>query len=640
MHLGDPTCDCKLKELSMSKSGNQSDSASAGSKPATPGDFSAAGHQTHTAVDIPLPGPATPSGVSAAREQEDKLLARAWETLQSDKPLSGAASSTMEAPVDPWDSTRSDSIPGYEILHEIHRGGQGVVYQAIQKATKRKVAIKVMKEGPFAGARDKARFEREVQILGQLNHPNIVTIHDSGTAAGSFYYVMDYISGQSLDAYIAEQAEKSKSQRVKKSRSSSGKSGERASTKVERKESLDQILKLFAEICEAVNAAHLRGVIHRDLKPGNICVDTEGHPHILDFGLAKVATGGMFGGEEPMLMTMTGQFVGSLPWASPEQAEGAPGKIDIRTDVYSLGVILYQMLTGRFPYEVIGNIRDVLDNILMAEPARPSTIRRQINDEIETIVLKCLAKDRERRYQSAGAVAEDLKRYMSGEPIMAKRDSAFYVLRKLASRHAYITTMVVAVTVTLISAASISLYFYRQEAQLNNDLKVMNNRIIQRNKFFESSSQALGKSWDEHVYRMTLGWFLLELQNGREDRAKHICERVRAGSPEQKVMSFLLTPSIPQDKLLASLGDGNAGIAYFAIGERNLGNKRTVEAIKAYKACIAASPEITVNDNENWIRESAMARLRQLEGQIKSDAKQQSSNQVEHNVNSAGDTGK
>ncbi|MHC4611415.1 MAG: serine/threonine protein kinase, partial [Planctomycetota bacterium] len=300
----------------------------------------------------------------------------------------------------------SDSFRGYTIVREAHRGGQGVVYQAIQKGTKRKVAIKVMKEGPFAGPTDKARFEREVLVLGQLNHPNIVAIHDSGSAAGSFYYVMDYVSGRPLDVHMASDHR-----------------------------SIDDTLRLFAKICEAVSAAHLRGVIHRDLKPSNIRIDAEGKPHVLDFGLAKVATGTVTNASQPQVMTMTGQFVGSLPWASPEQAEGAPGKIDVRTDVYSLGVVLYQMLTGKFPYAVVGNMRDVLDRIMKAEPARPSTVRKQINDEVETIVLKCLAKERERRYQTAGELGRDVVRYLAGEPIEAKRDSAMYVLRKQVGKH-------------------------------------------------------------------------------------------------------------------------------------------------------------------------------------------------------------
>ena len=297
-----------------------------------------------------------------------------------------------------------DYFPGYVVAREIHRGGQGIVYQAVHKGTKRKVAIKVMREGALASVRERTRFEREVEILAQLDHPLIVNVHDSGAVEGRFFYVMDYISGTTLDVWIGQHDMP-----------------------------IAEVLEIFTQICEAVNAAHLKGVIHRDLKPANVRVDANGRPHIVDFGLAKTVTGSF--SDDEKLMTMTGQFLGSLPWASPEQAQGVPGMIDVRTDVYSLGVMLYQMLTGRFPYQVIGNMRDVLDNILRSEPARPSTVRRQINDEVETIVLKCLSKDRDRRYQNAGDVGRDIGHYLRGEPIEAKRDSGWYVLRKAARRY-------------------------------------------------------------------------------------------------------------------------------------------------------------------------------------------------------------
>ncbi len=353
-----------------------------------------------------------PDLIEAARQEADTLLAAAHEPAAVHPP--------------------SDSFPGYEILREIHRGGQAVVYQAIQSSTRRKVALKVMREGPLAESRERARFDREVQILGQLRHPNIVAIHDSGTTAGWSYFAMDYIPGQPLDEYMATA-----------------------------EHSVDETLRLFVKICRAVSAAHLRGVIHRDLKPSNIWIDSSGEPHVLDFGLAKIATGLLTDESQPHLMTITGQFVGSLPWASPEQAEGSPGNIDIRADVYSLGVILFQMLTGCFPYVVVGNMREVLDNILNAQPTRPSTLRRQIKNEVETIVLKCLQKERERRYQSAGELTQDVERFLAGEPIVAKRDSAWYVLRKVALRRRWQIAAIVSVTAVL--GSSYGVWAHTQE---------------------------------------------------------------------------------------------------------------------------------------------------------------------------------
>ncbi|MFO0972006.1 MAG: serine/threonine-protein kinase [Phycisphaerae bacterium] len=312
-----------------------------------------------------------------------------------------------------------DAIPGYAIESEIHRGGQGVVYLATQHSTRRKVAIKVLREGPFAGVADEARFEREVRVLAQLQHPNIVSIHDSGRtrggAGGLFYFVMDFIAGEPLDAYVARLP------------------GQPAG-----RPPLRAVLELFAVICDAVHAAHLRGVIHRDLKPGNIRVGTDGRPHVLDFGLAKVtASHGAIDAadERGAALTQSGQFMGSLPWASPEQAEGAPDRIDVRSDVYSLGVILYQLLAGAFPYPVAGPLRAVLNHISQTAPVPLSKPRPGIDSDVETIVHKCLSKERERRYDGAGELAREVRRVLAGEPIDARRDSTWYVLRRQVRRH-------------------------------------------------------------------------------------------------------------------------------------------------------------------------------------------------------------
>jgi len=262
-----------------------------------------------------------------------------------------------------------------------------------------------------------------------------VTIHDSGTAAGCHYFVMDYVSGQPLDLFMSGAAH-----------------------------SIRNTLTLFAQICEAVNAAHVRGITHRDLKPGNIRVDENAAPRILDFGLAKIAGTP----SEDVAVTLTGQFLGSLPWASPEQVEGNPDKIDLRTDVYSLGVVLFQMLTSKFPYEVIGPMREVMDRVIHAQPARPRAIRKQIDDEVETIILKCLQKDRERRYQTAGELGRDVRRYLAGVPIEAKRDSVGYLLRKYLGRHR-VAAAVAGVFVLLLAGFGVTMSVY---AEINHQLYV------------------------------------------------------------------------------------------------------------------------------------------------------------------------
>ncbi len=324
-------------------------------------------------------------------------------------------------------------FPGYELRRELSRGGQGVVYQAMQHSTRRKVAIKVLREGHFADPRERARFEREVQILGQLKHPNIVTIYDSGVVGGNAYYVMDYIAGRPLDEHVAAMMPPAGGTRGQAPATEGAAEPRSQSRLMGPRERIRATLSLMATICEAVHAAHLRGIIHRDLKPSNIRVDSDGAPHILDFGLAKIA--GAAEETHTPAMTLTGQFMGSLPWSSPEQAEGIPSKIDVRTDVYSLGVVLYQLLTGVFPYDVSGGMRDALDRILHAEPRSPRALTRTIDAEIETIVLKCLSKDRERRYQSAGELARDLRHYLAGEPIEARRDSLGYLVARLFRRH-------------------------------------------------------------------------------------------------------------------------------------------------------------------------------------------------------------
>ncbi len=357
-----------------------------------------------------------------------------------------------------------DVFRGYELGEIVGRGAMGVVYRARHTASHREVAIKVMLQGPFDGAPDQARFEREAGVLAQLRHPRIVTVYDTGWSGGRFFLVMDFVDGVPLDVHLRKHSTPIREQ-----------------------------LALFADVCEAVHAAHLRGVIHRDLKPSNVLIDAAGQPHLLDFGLAKVFSTESEDGLPEVYahsMTMTGQFVGSLPWASPEQAEGAPDKIDIRTDVYSLGVMLYQAITGKFPYSVAGNLRDVIDRILTAEPVRPGLLASEIDDEVDTIVLKCLNKERERRYQGAGELAKDIRRYLAGETIEAKRDSAWYVLRKSLRRHRVAAAVASGfILLTIVYGATMSVLYRDAQREAHRAQQTLS---FLQETLFQASSQRLG----------------------------------------------------------------------------------------------------------------------------------------------------
>ncbi|MCG3125521.1 MAG: Serine/threonine-protein kinase PknD [Phycisphaerae bacterium] len=332
------------------------------------------------------------------------------------------------------------AIPGYERAREIHRGGQGVVYEAVQSSTHRKVAIKVLLAGALATSRQRMRFEREVDLVARLRHPHIVTVHDSGeTADGRHFLVMEFIDGCPLDLRAAELRALSTDE----------------ATRVRR------IVMLFEKVCNALKFAHQNGVIHRDLKPGNVLVDAGEEPHVVDFGLAKAVS-------EPTqtagALTQTGDFVGTLAYASPEQVGGDPEMIDIRTDVYALGVMLYEALSGRRPYAVHGPVAEVVRNILEAVPPPPGggPDGLRVDHELATIVLTALAKDRARRYESVAALGRDLLNYLGGAPIDAKRDSTWYVLRKALRRYRALATAGAAVLLLTVGYAVTVSFLYQR----------------------------------------------------------------------------------------------------------------------------------------------------------------------------------
>lgn len=399
---------------------------------------------------------------SISTDRDVALIAGVRRQIEQAAPRGSAADRGSDARrIGPASIVPGGDIGGYEIVRELHRGGQGVVYLAVQRATKREVALKMVSAGPFLGGAERARFQREVEVLAALRHPNIVTIHDSGDAFGCVYFVMDYIAGVSLAEFVQER-------RARALQSGSG--GWR--------QFVAEIVALFAQIAEAVNAAHLRGFIHRDLKPGNIRIDESGRPHVLDFGLAKLADEPRGGSSAADPLTATGQFVGTLPYASPEQAAGDTSAVDIRTDVYALGVMLYEAATGRLPHDPRGSWREVVRRIVEDSPARPaaalaagrassgSRVRLAIAGDLERVILTALQKSPERRYQSAGEFADDLRRCLAGRPIAARADSPAYVLRMLLRRYRVAVAAAVAAVALLLTAALTLGHLYRQTSLL------------------------------------------------------------------------------------------------------------------------------------------------------------------------------
>lgn len=384
------------------------------------------------------------------------------------------------------------AITGYEILAEIRRGGQGIVFRALQKSTKREVALKLLREGRYASDTARRRFEREVELAATLRHPHIVTVFDSGeTPDGHAYFAMDYIRGERLDRYTAQS-----------------------------ELALGDRLRLLGRICQAVNYAHQRGVIHRDLKPSNVLVDEAGDPHILDFGLARPVAE-----QDATVMTTTGQVAGTLPYMSPEQARGLPDAIDVRSDVYALGVMLYEQLTGTYPYPVEGDTIQVLKQIAETPPTPPSRAERRsvaglIDNELETIVLKALAKKPEERYQTAGELARDIDHYLAGEPIEAKRDSSLYLLKKTIYRHRIGVTVAAAFALVVVAALLVSLTFWHQA-------------VVDRDAAQEA--QTLAEEQSEEARRQA------ELARAAEARARKRFRQVRELAD---VFVFQLDPSI------------------------------------------------------------------------------------------------
>jgi len=315
-----------------------------------------------------------------------------------------------------------ERVGHFRILEPLGRGGMGVVYRAEQDQPKRQVAIKIMHAG-LVSEQMRRRFEFETAVLARLQHPGIAQIYEVGTFKSGGpprpFFAMELVAGVALDRFVSDS-----------------------------NPSIERRLRLFVSVCEAVEHAHQKGVIHRDLKPANILVTPDGTPKVLDFGVARATDADL----QVTLYTTPGQLIGTLAYMSPEQVNAATDRLDTRSDVYALGVLLYEALSGQLPYELHeGKIASAIRVIEECEPRSLTLVSRTLRGDLDTIVRKALRKRPEDRYQSASELAADINRFLNHEPISARPAAAWYQLSRFARRH---RGMVAGVAIALIAVVA------------------------------------------------------------------------------------------------------------------------------------------------------------------------------------------
>ena len=324
------------------------------------------------------------------------------------------------------DAAAFTQIAHFELIERLGMGEFGTVWKARDTILDRTVALKIPRR-EHLDATSIEKFMREARAAAQLRHPNIVSTHEVGRHANTIYIVIDYIRGISLADMVSDH-----------------------------RLSMRDAVSIVSKVSDALEHAHLNGVIHRDLKPSNILVDEHGEPHLMDFGLAKRK-------ETEVTITTDGAILGTPAYMSPEQARGEASRVDGRSDIYSLGVILFQLLTGELPFR--GSMRILLHKVIHDDPPAPRSLEGRVPRDLDTICLKCLEKEPSRRYSDAGELAAELRRFQAGEPVLARRTGWLGKTMKWIRRNRAVALLLATIAATLITATAVSSYFGWKAAQ-------------------------------------------------------------------------------------------------------------------------------------------------------------------------------
>jgi WD40 repeat protein len=420
-------------------------------------------------------------------------------------------------------SGKLPQIAGYQIIKKLGEGGMGIVYLAEQsEPIRRQVALKVVKPG-MDSKQVIARFEAERQALALLDHPNIAHVYDAGTTEkGRPYFVMEYVHGTRITDYCDE-----------------------------KKLSIDERLKLFIQVCAAIQHAHQKGIIHRDIKPSNILASVQDDKptlKVIDFGVAKALSQQL---TEETMFTEQGQFIGTPEYMSPEQADLTSYDIDTRTDVYSLGVLLYELLTGVLPFDPkqlreaafaeiqrtireeepprpstkLSGLKDEAADIAQSRSTQVSTLVKSLHRELEWIPLRAMRKERERRYESAADLAEDIDNYLNGNPLTAGPESRVYKARKFVRRNRTLVSAVTAVLIVLIVGIISTSIFAFKEKRARIETEEERNRAIESEGVAQEQRQRAeerAESLRRNSYLTSIASALREYGNGNIQRAYEI----------------------------------------------------------------------------------------------------------------------